>query len=121
MIINSNLHSMLPPVPVPTLRAGAKLQIKFDLDKEPVHSYYEEILGSESEKIKIAIKSLGLDDLKPFNPKERIIEYLLEDGSKKLVDLKLNDFNSRMCRYEKYSITNRYLFFMSNVIFWTEN
>jgi glutamate formiminotransferase/formiminotetrahydrofolate cyclodeaminase len=29
--------------------------------------------------IKIAIKSLGLDDLAPFNPKERIIEYMLED------------------------------------------
>ena len=34
---------------------------------------------SEEELIKIAIKSLGLDDLKPFNPKEKIIEYLLED------------------------------------------
>jgi len=33
----------------------------------------------ESEIIKIAIKSLGLDELKPFNPRERIIEYLLED------------------------------------------
>ena len=32
---------------------------------------------SESEKIKIAIKSLGLDDLAPFNPDERIIEYLI--------------------------------------------
>ncbi|MDG2194787.1 MAG: glutamate formimidoyltransferase, partial [Polaribacter sp.] len=31
---------------------------------------------SESEKIKIAIKSLGLDDLKPFDPQERIIEYV---------------------------------------------
>ncbi len=47
---------------------------------------------SESEKIKIAIKSLGLDDLKPFNPNEKIIEYMLDKGEKKLVDLKLNDF-----------------------------
>jgi glutamate formiminotransferase/formiminotetrahydrofolate cyclodeaminase len=47
---------------------------------------------SESEKIKIAIKSLGLDDLKPFNPKEKIIEYMLESEDNKLVDLKLNDF-----------------------------
>lgn len=29
--------------------------------------------------IKIAIKSLGLSDLKPFNPREKVIEYLLED------------------------------------------
>ena len=47
---------------------------------------------SESEKIKIAIKSLGLDDLKPFNPQEKIIEYMLDSEVKKLVDLKLNDF-----------------------------
>ncbi|TXB66866.1 glutamate formimidoyltransferase [Vicingus serpentipes] len=48
---------------------------------------------SESEKIKIAIKSLGLDELKPFNPEEKIIEYILEDKStKKLVDLSLTDF-----------------------------
>ena len=43
---------------------------------------------SEKEKIKIAIKSLGLDDLKPFNPQEKIIEYRLkEDQPKRLVDL----------------------------------
>ena len=53
----------------------------------------ERSLGiAESEKIKIAIKSLGLDDLKPFNPKEKIIEYLLEqDGEKKLIDLSASD------------------------------
>ena len=48
---------------------------------------------SESEKILIAVKSLGADDLKPFNPKEKIIEYLLEeDNQSKLVDLSLKDF-----------------------------
>ena len=47
---------------------------------------------SEAEKIKIAVKSLGLDDLKPFHPKEKIIEYLLETDSKKLVDLTVSDF-----------------------------
>jgi len=47
---------------------------------------------SESEKIKIAVKSLGLDDLKPFNPKEKIIEYILKDNSKKLVDLTVTNF-----------------------------
>lgn len=48
---------------------------------------------SEKEKIKIAVKSLGADDLKPFNPKEKIIEYLLEDDNQnKLVDLTLSDF-----------------------------
>jgi len=47
---------------------------------------------SESEKIKIAVKSLGLDDLKPFNPQEKIIEYVLNDSNDKLVDLKLTRF-----------------------------
>jgi glutamate formiminotransferase / formiminotetrahydrofolate cyclodeaminase len=47
---------------------------------------------AESEKIKIAVKSLGLDDLKPFNPNEKIIEYVLEDGKKQLIDLSLSDF-----------------------------
>ncbi len=54
----------------------------------------ERSLGiSDEEKIKIAVKSLGLDDLKPFYPKERIIEYLLEDKTKKLIDLTVKDFS----------------------------
>lgn len=32
---------------------------------------------SESEMMKIAIKSMSLDDLKPFDPKKKIIEFLL--------------------------------------------
>jgi glutamate formiminotransferase/formiminotetrahydrofolate cyclodeaminase len=48
---------------------------------------------SESEKIKIAIKSLGLDDLKPFHPQERIIEYVMHTSTdKKLVDLSVSNF-----------------------------
>jgi len=38
---------------------------------------------SEEEIIKIAVKSLGLDDLKPFNPREKVIEYILEDQDPK--------------------------------------
>lgn len=34
---------------------------------------------SEDEIIKIAAKSLGLSDLKPFNPREKVIESLMED------------------------------------------
>lgn len=48
---------------------------------------------SESEKIKIAVKSLGLDDLKPFNPEERIIEYVMNaDADKKLIDFTVKGF-----------------------------
>jgi len=46
----------------------------------------------ESEKIKIAVKSLGLADLKPFNPNEKIIEYLLKDSNKKLINMSLSAF-----------------------------
>ena len=43
----------------------------------------------ESEIIKIAVKSMGLDELKPFIPEEKIIEYMLEADEKKnrLVDM----------------------------------
>lgn len=41
---------------------------------------------AESEIVKIAVKSLGLDDLAPFNAEEKVIEYLIADKSPKLVD-----------------------------------
>ena len=48
---------------------------------------------SDKELIKIAIKTMGLDELSPFNPEERIIEYLLKDKSdSKLVNMTLTDF-----------------------------
>ncbi|MBP6429579.1 MAG: glutamate formimidoyltransferase [Bacteroidales bacterium] len=54
----------------------------------------ERSLGvDDKELIKIAIKSMGLDDLKPFIPEEKIIEYLIEDKSKKkLVDMTCVEF-----------------------------
>lgn len=33
----------------------------------------------EKEIIKIAVKSMGLDELKPFDPKEKVIEYMMVD------------------------------------------
>ncbi|RLT46904.1 MAG: glutamate formimidoyltransferase [Chloroflexi bacterium] len=47
----------------------------------------------ESELVKIAVKSMGLDELAPFNPAERVIEYLLRDAAEtQLVALTLADF-----------------------------
>ncbi len=40
---------------------------------------------SEEEIMKIAVKSMGLDDLKPFNPKEKVIEYLMQDEREEAV------------------------------------
>ncbi|MEQ1823622.1 MAG: glutamate formimidoyltransferase [Fimbriimonadaceae bacterium] len=47
---------------------------------------------SDHELIRIAILSLGLSELSPFNPKERIIEYAIQDSPKRLVDLTLEAF-----------------------------
>lgn len=48
---------------------------------------------SDKELIKIAVKSLGLNDLYPFKPEEKIIEYMLENtDNKKLVSMSLQDF-----------------------------
>lgn len=49
----------------------------------------------EDEIIRIAVKSMGLDDLKPFKPEEKIIEYMLEAGKeklRKLTDMTLTAF-----------------------------
>ncbi len=42
---------------------------------------------SEAEKVKVAVKSLGLDDLAPFDARKRVIEYLLEDAGDNLAPL----------------------------------
>jgi glutamate formiminotransferase / formiminotetrahydrofolate cyclodeaminase len=48
---------------------------------------------SEKELIRIAILSMGLDELAPFRPEERIIEYLLRDpAASRLARISLNDF-----------------------------
>ena len=52
---------------------------------------------ADEEIMKIAIKSMGLDDLKPFNPREKVIEYLIEDekeaaAKERLVRMTCKDF-----------------------------
>jgi glutamate formiminotransferase / formiminotetrahydrofolate cyclodeaminase len=48
---------------------------------------------SEKELIKIAVKSLGLDELGPFDPEKRIIEYMLRDkADSKLANMTLSEF-----------------------------
>lgn len=48
---------------------------------------------AESEIIRMAVKSMGLDELKPFKPEEKVIEYMLEDNaSKRLVDMTCTEF-----------------------------
>ncbi len=48
---------------------------------------------SEDELVRIAIKSLGLDELTTFEPRKRIIEYMLEDSpSSPLLNLSIRKF-----------------------------
>jgi glutamate formiminotransferase/formiminotetrahydrofolate cyclodeaminase len=51
---------------------------------------------ADKELIKIAVKSLGLNELYPFDPNKKIIEYILakedEKDKNRLVDLSLTDF-----------------------------
>ena len=49
--------------------------------------------ASEEELIDIGIRSMGLSELKPFDPKERIIEFKMESAAKKsLVKMNLRQF-----------------------------
>ncbi len=52
----------------------------------------------EKELVHIAIRSLGLSDIVPFDPEEKIIEYKLEklENKKKLIDLSIKDFNDEL-------------------------
>lgn len=50
---------------------------------------------AESEIIRLAVKSMGLDDLKEFKPEEKVIEYMLEAKAaarNKLVDMTCKGF-----------------------------
>lgn len=49
---------------------------------------------AEEEIVRLAVKSMGLDDLKPFHPEEKVIEYLLEaeDKKKRLIDMTCKGF-----------------------------
>ena len=55
----------------------------------------------EEDIINIAIHSLGLDDLKPFDPQEKVIEFMLDadqNDAKKLVDLTVKGFAEETSR-----------------------
>lgn len=69
------------------------LQIMLDTGRYFLKKQHRSTGISDEEIIKIAVKSLGLDDLTPFDPKKKIIEYQLEDHSqKRLVDMTLTEF-----------------------------
>lgn len=69
------------------------LQAMLDAGKYFLRKQKRSVGVSEKELIKIAVKSMGLDELYPFKPEEKIIEYRLREPSlSRLVSMKLNDF-----------------------------
>lgn len=56
------------------------LQCMLDAGRYFLEKQQRSIGVSDAELIKIAVRSLGLDDLKPFDPKKKIIEYMLDEG-----------------------------------------
>jgi glutamate formiminotransferase/formiminotetrahydrofolate cyclodeaminase len=69
------------------------LKAMLDAGKYFMRKQQRSVGVSDSELIRIAIKSMGLDELGPFNPRERIIEYLLEDATAgKLASMTLTAF-----------------------------
>lgn len=69
------------------------LKAMLDAGKYFLHKQQRSVGISEEEIIKIAVKSLGLDDLKPFNPEEKIIEYILRNKDEKaLISMTCQEF-----------------------------
>ncbi len=69
------------------------LKAMLDAGKYFLHKQNRSTGISDAEIIKIAVKSMGLDELYPFDPKKKIIEYILEDDTqKKLVDMTVKGF-----------------------------
>lgn len=70
------------------------LQAMLDAGKHFLRKQQRSTGIPEQEIIKIAIKSLGLDELTPFDPKKRIIEYLIDDQPDQLINLSLQGFSN---------------------------
>ncbi len=70
------------------------LQAMLDAGKYFLRKQERSVGISDEEILKIAVRSLGLDELAPFDPKKRIIEYLIDDQENKLVDMSLSGFSN---------------------------
>ena len=79
-------------------------KVLIDAGKYFLEKQHRSVGIPEEDILNIAIHSMGLDDLKPFNPREKVIEFLMEDGQKsnansqKLVDLTVKGFAEETSR-----------------------
>ncbi len=67
-------------------------QVMLDAGRYFLKKQQRSIGVSEDELIKIAVKSMGLDELAPFDPRKKIIEYLITSESGRLVEMSLTKF-----------------------------
>lgn len=72
------------------------LQVMLDAGSHYLKKQDLSVGVSDRELIHIAVKSLGLDEFSPFDPNKKIIEYLLDTDTKKLVDLTLSGFSEEL-------------------------
>jgi glutamate formiminotransferase/formiminotetrahydrofolate cyclodeaminase len=69
------------------------LKAVLDAGRYFLHKQQRSAGVSDEELIKIAVRSMGLDEISEFNPSEKIIEYVMEEkGKKRLIDLTLKGF-----------------------------
>ena len=68
------------------------LQMMLDTGKYFLRKQKRSTGISDEDILKIAVKSLGLDELTPFDPQRKIIEYLIGNDDKKLVDMSVKHF-----------------------------
>lgn len=70
------------------------LQAMLDAGRHYLRKQQRSLGVPDRELIKIAVKSMGLDELAPFNPEEKIIEYAIaaDQKRKRLVDMTVEDF-----------------------------
>lgn len=69
------------------------LKVLLDAGRHYLAKQQRSLGVSDAELIKIAVRSMGLDELAPFDPEKRVIEYAIRDRSKKrLVDMTLTAF-----------------------------
>jgi glutamate formiminotransferase/formiminotetrahydrofolate cyclodeaminase len=70
------------------------LQAMLDAGKYFLRKQQRSVGIPDAEIIKIAVKSLGLDELTPFDPQKRIIEYLIQGSTEQLINLSLVGFSN---------------------------
>jgi len=100
----TNLHQVYEEVKKQAEKHGAKVTGSEIVGLVPKESliitgkFYYQKKGqkiSEEELVNLAIEKLGLSDLYPFKPEEKIIEYMIEETGP-LASMKINNFLSEL-------------------------